>query len=54
VISGQVLAKVFFPQEFLCLIELSARFEFIGWYNDFSFTAELKPDGRHLTVLRKR
>src|SRR6516162_7857971 len=53
-ISGRVPAKVFFPQEFLCLVELSGRFEFIGWYNDFSFTAELKPDGRHLTVLRKR
>jgi SAM-dependent methyltransferase len=54
VISGQVPAKVFFPQEFLCLVELSGRFEFIGWYNDFSFAAELKPEGRHLTVLRKR
>jgi SAM-dependent methyltransferase len=53
-INGRVPAKVFFPQEFLCLVELSSRFEFIGWYNDFSFTAELKPDGRHLTVLRKR
>jgi SAM-dependent methyltransferase len=54
VIEGRVPAKVFFPQEFLCLIELSGRFEFIGWYNDFSFTAELKPDGRHLAILRKR
>ena len=54
VIEGRVPAKVFFPQEFLCLVELSGRFEFIGWYNDFSFTAELKPDGRHLVILRKR
>jgi SAM-dependent methyltransferase len=54
IISGRVPTKVFFPQEFLCLIELSGRFEFIGWYNDFSFTAELKPEGRHLTILRKR
>ena len=54
IVIGRVPAKVFFPQEFLCLVELSGRFEFIGWYNDFSFTAELKPDGRHLTVLRKR
>ena len=54
VIEGRVPAKVFFPQEFLCLVELSGRFEFIGWYNDFSFTAELKPDGRHLAILRKR
>ena len=54
VINGRVPAKVFFPQEFLALVELSGRFEFLGWYNDFSFTAELKPEGRHLTILRKR
>ena len=54
VINGRVPVKVFFPQEFLSLIELSGRFEFIGWYNDFSFSAELKPDGRHMAILRKR
>jgi hypothetical protein len=54
IIEGRVPAKVFFPQEFLCLVELSKRFEFVGWYNDFSFTAEIKPDGRHLAMLRKR
>jgi SAM-dependent methyltransferase len=54
IISGRVPAKIFFPQEFLCMVESSGRFEFIGWYNDFSLTAELKPTGRHLTVLRRR
>jgi SAM-dependent methyltransferase len=54
VITGCVPAKVFFPQEFLCLVELSGRFEFIGWYNDFSLTAEFKPQGRHTVILRKR
>ena len=54
VINGRVPVKVFFPQEFLSLIELSGRFEFIGWYNDFSFSAKLKPDGRHMAILRKR
>ena len=54
IIEGRVPAKVFFPQEFLCLVELSGRFEFIGWYNDFSFTALVKPDGRHHVILRKR
>jgi SAM-dependent methyltransferase len=53
IIEGRVPAKVFFPQEFLSLIELSGRFEFIGWYNDFSFSAEVVPDGRHLVILRK-
>jgi SAM-dependent methyltransferase len=54
VINGRVPAKVFFPQEFLALVELSGRFEFLGWYNDFSLTAELKPEGRHIAILRKR
>jgi len=54
IIEGWVPAKVFFPQEFLCLVELSGRFEFIGWYSDFSFTAEIKPEGRHQVILRKR
>lgn len=53
-IEGRVPAKIFFPQEFLCLIELSGRFDFIGWYNDFSLTAPLTPDGRHMVVLRNR
>jgi len=54
VISGRVPVKVFFPQEFLSLVELSGRFDFIGWYNDFSFTAELTPEGRHIAILRSR
>jgi SAM-dependent methyltransferase len=53
-IAGRVPAKIFFPQEFLCLVELSGRFEFLGWFNDFSLAAEVKPEGRHLVVLRRR
>ena len=54
VVTGRVPAKVFFPQEFLCLVELSGRFEFIGWYSDFSLTAKFVPEGRHAVILRKR
>lgn len=54
IISGRVPAKVFFPQEFLSLVELSGQFEFIGWYNDFSFTAAFQPEGRHAVILRKQ
>jgi hypothetical protein len=54
VIEGRVPAKVFFPQEFLCLVERSGGFEFIGWYNDFSLTAPVTPAGRHMTILRRR
>jgi SAM-dependent methyltransferase len=53
-IEGRVPAKIFFPQEFLCLVELSGRFDFVGWYNDFSLTAPLTPEGRHMVILRKR
>ncbi len=35
-------------------MELSGRFDFIGWYNDFSLTAPLTPEGRHIVILRKR
>ncbi|HTV44478.1 MAG TPA: class I SAM-dependent methyltransferase [Stellaceae bacterium] len=53
-IEGRVPAKAFFPQEFLCLVELSGRFEFVGWYNDFSLTAPVTPQGRHIAILRRR
>ena len=54
VIFGRVPAKVFFPQEFLSLVEGSRAFEFVGWFNDFSLTAALKPEGRHIAILRRR
>jgi SAM-dependent methyltransferase len=53
-IETRILAKVFFPQEFLCLVELSGRFEFLGWYNDFDLSAPVTATGRHIVVLRKR
>jgi SAM-dependent methyltransferase len=54
VITGRVPAKVFFPQEFLSLVETSRGVEFVGWFNDFSLDAPLKPEGRHIAVLRRR
>jgi SAM-dependent methyltransferase len=53
-IESRVPTKIFFPQEFLCLVELSRRFEFVGWFNDFNFAAPVTPAGRHIVVLRKR
>lgn len=52
-IEGKVPTKIFFPQEFLGLVEASP-FEFVGWFNDFSFDAPVTPKGRHMTILRKR
>jgi SAM-dependent methyltransferase len=53
-IVSRVPTKIFFPQEFLCLVELSGTFEFVGWFNDFDFAAPLRPAGRHVAILRKR
>ena len=52
-IDSRVPTKIFFPQEFLCLVELSPRFEFVGWFNDFDLAAPLTPRGRHTAILRR-
>jgi hypothetical protein len=49
-----VPTKIFFPQEFLCLVELNRRFDFVGWFNDFDFAPPLTSEGRHIAILRKR
>jgi SAM-dependent methyltransferase len=54
VIAGRVPSKIFFPQEFLSLVELGGRFEFVGWFNDFDLAAGLRPEGRHIAILRRR
>lgn len=53
-IESRVPTKIFFPQEFLCLVEASRHFEFIGWFNDFNLTAPVTPEGRHIAILRRR
>jgi SAM-dependent methyltransferase len=53
-IESRVPTKIFFPQEFLCLVELNRRFDFVGWFNDFDFAAPVTPEGRHVAILRKR
>ena len=52
-IESRVPTKIFFPQEFLALIALSRRFEFLGWFNDFDLAAPLTPKGRHIAILRR-
>jgi hypothetical protein len=52
-IGSRVPTKMFFPQEFLCLVQLSRRFEFVGWFNDFSLAAPVTPKGRHIAILRR-
>jgi SAM-dependent methyltransferase len=52
-IVSRVPTKIFFPQEFLCLVELTRRFEFVGWFNDFNLAAPVTPKGRHTAILRR-
>ncbi len=52
-IESRVPTKIFFPQEFLCLVELSRWFEFVGWFNDFDLAAPVTPKGRHTAILRR-
>lgn len=52
-IDSRVPTKIFYPQEFLCLVELSPVFEFVGWFNDFDLMAPVRPQGRHAAILRR-
>jgi SAM-dependent methyltransferase len=53
-IESRVPTKIFYPQEFLCLVELSRGFEFVGWFNDFDLKAPVTAKGRHITILRRK
>jgi SAM-dependent methyltransferase len=52
-IESRVPTKIFYPQEFLCLVELSRAFEFVGWFNDFDLAAPVTAKGRHTAILRR-
>jgi len=52
-IESRVPTKIFFPQEFRCLVEASP-FEFVGWFNDFDLDAPVTPEGRHTVIIRKK
>lgn len=53
-IDSQVRTKIFFPQQYLCLVELSRDFESVGWFNAFALDAVVTPKGRHFAILRRR
>jgi hypothetical protein len=54
-IETKAVRKMIFPQEFRMLVERQKQFEYVGWFNDFSF---VKPEdentGRRMVVLRRR
>jgi hypothetical protein len=46
--------KPFFPQEFLLLIQIHKRFEFLGWFMNFELRKPRGVSGRPIVILRKR
>lgn len=46
--------KPFFPQEFLLLIQIHKRFEFVGWFVNFELRKPRGVSGRPIVILRKR
>lgn len=49
--------KYIFPQEFLELLKINKRFEFLGWYDNFNLNKEvenIKKFSRIITVLRRK
>ncbi len=55
-ISSETIRKYVFPQEFLTLVTLNKKFEFVGWFNNFNLKQPMeraKKVDRPLTVLRR-
>ena len=46
--------KMIFPQEFLSLIELSKKFEFIGWFQRDRMRKLKKASMDNITILRRK
>lgn len=49
-----VNTKIIFPQEFLTLIQLNDRFEFIGWFERHRMKKLTKANMDNITILRKK
>jgi len=50
------IGKYIFPQEFLELVKVNGKFEFIGWFNNFNLKKPLekaKTFNRTITILRR-
>jgi hypothetical protein len=49
-----LLRKPFFPQEFLLLVKLHKKLEFVGWFMNFNFNKPATALGRPIVILRKQ
>lgn len=57
IFKTEKMDKILFPQEFLELIGKNGKFEFVGWYNNFSLEEPLEKAtriSRPITLLRKK
>ena len=46
-------SRFFFPQEFLALVSLHGKVQFLGWHSDFDFNNPPQLNGRTVVVLRR-
>lgn len=53
-LESELGRKLFFPQEFLMLIEKHKRFEFVGWFMNFELKRPRDVSGRPIVILRRR
>ncbi|UCG37063.1 MAG: hypothetical protein JSV64_01965, partial [Candidatus Bathyarchaeota archaeon] len=54
VFEETVNTKMIFPQEFLTLVQLNGRFEFIGWFERYRMKKLTSANLDNITILRKR
>lgn len=48
------IVKHIFPQEFLTLVKLNNKFEFLGWFERFKFKKLIKGNNNNIVLLRKK
>ncbi len=46
--------KIIFPQEFLTLLALNGKFEFVGWFERDKVKKLSEPKGLNIVILRRK
>jgi SAM-dependent methyltransferase len=54
VLEERAETRMIFPQEFVALVELNGRFEFLGWFDRSSTQRLVKASPDNITLLRRR
>lgn len=53
-LQESTIMKLFFPQEFLTLVDCHGKFLFCGWFNDFDLDKPVGQSSRQVVVLRRK